>query len=382
MKFSFGTPRALTSSPSTKSSSSDNADLLPDHPQLLAGESLYRQSSVADPFRPLILSSSQLVRLNQKKMAGFLSSPAEQVLMGEGDEAQTLWTEDPDLYLASDLQTPYLDDDAGWSHAHSDVSGFDYFHPYPPSRALQYMSPTQNDLSGTHETFVNLQNREVSRDAPLTIAYETGSIAASTVPLQSSASLLLLQQQQPSQQLLHSQALVSPPLLSPAVHGGTPSRSRSPSPNTSPDLQNYGTLNADHRTWRCSYPGCHSKAVFVRPCDLRKHFHRHEKKFFCRHDGCSQSEAGARKAALATVKAQRPGEDSASGHSVGMSGGFSSKKDRARHEAKHNPGVECEWDGCERVFSRVDNMKDHFRRIHLKDKERQRSGGPPSDEEQ
>ncbi|RYO55856.1 hypothetical protein AA0116_g8824 [Alternaria tenuissima] len=47
-------------------------------------------------------------------------------------------------------------------------------------------------------------------------------------------------------------------------------------------------------------------------------------------------------------------------------GGFSSKKDLARHEAKHNPGVLCDWEGCDRVFSRVDNMRDHVKRIHLK----------------
>ncbi|KAF3005132.1 hypothetical protein E8E13_010327 [Curvularia kusanoi] len=47
-------------------------------------------------------------------------------------------------------------------------------------------------------------------------------------------------------------------------------------------------------------------------------------------------------------------------------GGFSSKKDLARHEAKHNPGVLCDWAGCDRVFSRVDNMRDHVKRIHHK----------------
>ena len=33
---------------------------------------------------------------------------------------------------------------------------------------------------------------------------------------------------------------------------------------------------------------------------------------------------------------------------------------------KHKPGVPCTHDGCERIFSRVDNMKDHVRRIHRK----------------
>lgn len=59
------------------------------------------------------------------------------------------------------------------------------------------------------------------------------------------------------------------------------------------------------------------------------------------------------------------------GGAGGPAGGFSSKKDRARHEAKHNPRILCEWvseggERCGRRFSRVDNMKDHVRRIHRK----------------
>jgi hypothetical protein len=104
----------------------------------------------------------------------------------------------------------------------------------------------------------------------------------------------------------------------------TPPRSLSPS---SPDLRAYGFPNKNG-TWSCAYPGCTSRAVFTRGCDLRKHHKRHSKNFFCRHSECPQSTGG----------------------------GFSSKKDLARHEAKHNPGVLCDWDGCDRVFSRVDNM--------------------------
>ncbi|PLB41461.1 putative C2H2 transcription factor [Aspergillus candidus] len=103
----------------------------------------------------------------------------------------------------------------------------------------------------------------------------------------------------------------------------------------SKDLTSYGLPLGDG-TWRCAYPGCTSSAVFRRGCDLRKHYNRHRKHLFCRHDGCPQA----------------------------VTGGFSSKKDRDRHEAKHNPLVECEWSGCGRVFSRVDNMKDHVKRIH------------------
>ena len=114
---------------------------------------------------------------------------------------------------------------------------------------------------------------------------------------------------------------------------------------------------AEPQTWRCAYPGCTSRAVFTRGCDLRKHFNRHSKHLFCRVEGCPQS-------------APRDVADGKRG-SISATGGFSSKKDRARHEAKHNPGIRCEWrnpDGeqCGRVFSRMDNMKDHVRRIHKK----------------
>lgn len=112
--------------------------------------------------------------------------------------------------------------------------------------------------------------------------------------------------------------------------------SRSSSPNNPADLQNFGYLNADGKSWRCAHPGCTSQAVFTRGCDLRKHFRRHTKSLFCRHEYCPQS----------------------------TEAGFSSKKDRDRHEAKHKPGIPCEWEGCDRIFSRVDNMKDHVRRIH------------------
>jgi hypothetical protein len=172
------------------------------------------------------------------------------------------------------------------------------------------------------------------------------------------------------QQLLPEAALLSQPLInrparshsasslgmaSTSTGDRSPSMSRSMSPS-SPDLRNYGYANKNG-TWSCAYPGCTSRAVFTRGCDLRKHHKRHTKSFFCRHEGCPQATGG----------------------------GFSSKKDLARHEAKHNPGVLCDWDGCDRVFSRVDNMvcsidlientanmsnaipqRDHVKRIHLK----------------
>lgn len=121
--------------------------------------------------------------------------------------------------------------------------------------------------------------------------------------------------------------------------------SRSGSPNAS-EMARWGTLNSESRlhdasaksnclgcmnddgSWSCAYPGCSSRSRFNRGCDLRKHYKRHAKSLFCRHEGCPQA----------------------------TEGGFSSKKDRARHEAKHNPEITCEWEGCDRLFSRVDNM--------------------------
>ncbi|KAL6235669.1 hypothetical protein BDW75DRAFT_240000 [Aspergillus navahoensis] len=137
-------------------------------------------------------------------------------------------------------------------------------------------------------------------------------------------------------------------------HTQSPSRTPSRTPSTtsassthnntnSKDLSLYGTPSPTHPgAWRCAYPSCTSPSLFRRGCDLRKHYNRHRKHLFCRHDGCPQSNPRV------------PGT------------GFSSKKDRDRHEAKHNPGIVCDWagEGCTRVFSRVDNMKDHVRRIH------------------
>lgn len=105
--------------------------------------------------------------------------------------------------------------------------------------------------------------------------------------------------------------------------------SRSASPNAS-EMSKWGQQQ-DSGIWRCAYPGCTSRSVFRRGCDLRKHYRRHTKSLFCRYPDCKQSNKS----------------------------GFSSEKDRARHEAKHDPQISCEWEDCKRVFSRVDNMVSH-----------------------
>ncbi|KAI9903490.1 hypothetical protein N3K66_000019 [Trichothecium roseum] len=102
----------------------------------------------------------------------------------------------------------------------------------------------------------------------------------------------------------------------------------------------------------CPYPDCKSDAVFTTGRDFRRHYRQHFKRFFCRYAGCPQS---ARDAAEAGVGNK----------------GFATRKDRTRHEAKHNPAIQCKWrspsgEQCSRTFSRMDNMRDHYRRIHNK----------------
>jgi len=106
--------------------------------------------------------------------------------------------------------------------------------------------------------------------------------------------------------------------------------SRSSSPNVN-EMARWGEP-LDQGTWKCAYPGCTSKSTFRRGCDLRKHYRRHNKSYFCSYAGCKQA----------------------------THGGFSSAKDRSRHEAKHNPQIACEFAGCKRKFSRVDNMVSHM----------------------
>ncbi|KAL4979460.1 hypothetical protein BDW66DRAFT_103043 [Aspergillus desertorum] len=141
----------------------------------------------------------------------------------------------------------------------------------------------------------------------------------------------------------HDQNHTQSPSRTPSRTPSTTSVSSTHNNTSSKDLSLYGIPSPTQPgAWHCAYPSCTSPSLFRRGCDLRKHYNRHRKHLFCRHDGCPQSNS------------QVPGA------------GFSSKKDRDRHEAKHNPGIVCDWagEGCTRVFSRVDNMKDHVRRIH------------------
>ena len=281
-------------------------------------------------------------------MSGYVPREGENAFIGDEQEMQRYF--DTSTFGAGDtaaMNMPMVDDNALWAHAHTNASGLDYYHPYPaqlvPSSAYALPQGGRTSDPGI---------------GPSTLP--THGAGPSSGYYSSSSSPELLQTALPTSQLPFPPGLPTLPSSSDVVHSdvsfhptnmtaagsrsgslsGAPSgqssdtaRSRSATPHP-PDLSSYGTLNTDQQTWTCAYPGCASRAIFARPCDLRKHFRRHRKHFFCRHEGCPQA----------------------------AQGGFSSKKDRARHEAKHNPGVECEWEGCERIFSRVDNMRNHMQR--------------------
>lgn len=199
------------------------------------------------------------------------------------------------------------------SNGHIYPSGHEYAQPvvtsqYPPQT---YWTSHPVPISQAHVTYASFP--------PLTAMNTTQTLAPDSRYMPHTMTTV-----RPSRSLSASSSLGVPSQRT--VERSPPSLSRSLSPS-SPDLRAYGFPNKNG-TWSCAYPGCTSRAVFTRGCDLRKHHKRHTKSFFCRHEGCPQATGG----------------------------GFSSKKDLARHEAKHNPGVLCDWSGCDRVFSRVDNM--------------------------
>ena len=258
--------------------------------------------------------SKEDFRLTRSTMSGFLSPDAEAALLGEEEEALRLF-----------YQNQQQDRPAGSSRRPS------YQQQSLDSLEYSTMASSQNQMPLPSFT---APSQYVSWPSASLPSLEPNQYVSA--PYQQSYTPVV-----PSTHYPTTEAWPNAPW--PALHpddvdnsSGTHT-SRSVSPNPA-DLHNFGVLLADGKTWRCGYPGCTSQAKFTRGCDLRKHFKRHTKSLFCRHDECPQSKEG----------------------------GFSSKKDRDRHESKHKPGVLCSHEGCERRFSRVDNMKDHVRRIHGK----------------
>jgi hypothetical protein len=113
------------------------------------------------------------------------------------------------------------------------------------------------------------------------------------------------------------------------------SKSQNPTQWVPEDINQIGYQDED-RNWRCKYSGCISNQVFIRACDLRKHFRAHQKLFFCDHFDCPQFEMG-----------------------------FSSSKYLQRHRNSHSPQIQCEELGCDRVFSRKGMLEIFFALIKL-----------------
>lgn len=244
-------------------------------------------------------------------MSGFLSPEAEAALLGEEEQARRVFYQDQaqsTRYLGQSSRSPYQQPHWAPSPNMTSARGQQQQAYAAPAQYMSWPSSTWPSLRPT--------------------GYGQGQYA-------SSAATPVL----PSSPYLSEQQFSNAPW--PALHPDdmeTPSdNSRSVSPSPA-DLHNFGIPLPDGRSWRCAYPTCSSQATFTRGCDLRKHFRRHTKSLFCRHEDCPQSREG----------------------------GFSSKKDRDRHESRHAPQIHCTHQGCDRVFSRVDNMKDHVRRIHKK----------------
>lgn len=300
-----------------------------------------------------------------RDMSGFLSSEAEMALLGEEEEAQRLFHR---AMMEEQEQARRLYHQGQRIPETSTRTLI--IHPLRNTRGQVLsapLTPARTD-SGSHYPPTSRSNVPYINQTPWSSAMSPSTMAAypqmqPTPTLPSSPYVLPSSPQStawPNQSwsALHPEGFQAP--RSRAASGSDISRSSSPNPA---ELHNFGyplpdgcvycslihisegqdllTFPLNRRSWRCAHPGCTSPAVFTRGCDLRKHFRRHTKSLFCRHEDCPQS----------------------------TEGGFSSKKDRDRHEAKHRPGVPCQWEGCERLFSRVDNMKDHMRRIHRKSSE-------------
>ncbi|KAL2048459.1 hypothetical protein N7G274_000371 [Stereocaulon virgatum] len=258
-----------------------------------------------------LLKNSDLTLPNMSG-SDFLSSEAEAALLGQEEEARQLF---------------YQQQMANANRGHQ-VNSSSYQQQWPPSPGIS-LANTQLSPSGyagpsQYPSWPTASWSGLGPNEYVPGQYPSSSYTP-TVPSSPYASNTQYNSNAPW------------PALHPDDREAASDISRSASPDPA-DLHNFGFLLPDGRSWRCAYPQCTSSARFTRGCDLRKHYKRHTKHLLCRYEDCPQSKEG----------------------------GFSSKKDRDRHESRHNPGVSCTHKGCERVFSRVDNMKDHVRRIHRK----------------
>lgn len=283
------------------------------------------------------------------------------------------------LYAATMPYASY--EQSGWVHYNdypATVSMFQYPNEESPSVYPVYMSPAPSTIIPPVPQGVTSASFDFN--GPISKSQDSSNFLRSF----SNSSIRHHSLEEPSTNSISgmSSRSSSPGLSSSAPTGSELRRSRRaslvPHRSSSSSLHAYGIPirspeSTSVQAWRCAFPNCTSRAVFTRGCDLRKHYNRHSKHLFCRIEGCPQSEAAC--VAVAQQQAIQAGADASDSSMLAVSGGFSSKKDRARHEAKHAPSIKCEVENCGRVFSRMDNMKDHCRRIHFKQALHQPSNG-------
>ena len=323
----------------------------------------------------------------KRTMSGYYSHPEEDIFAGSSAGGPPFLVEDVDgsfdsgnLYDTS-FSTP---DDGGASFisTSTDALGLGFIPTYEGSFPLDHQmsgfpasqSPYSHLPTAPPDTYAHAHPTAMSN---FSLGFPATELPSQAVPFG-------LEPGVPSHNVEpylspHFDATLSPNLSTGNVTPASPpSSTRSGSPNSTTGLDEYGIPQGDG-TWRCAYSGCRSPVSFARPCDLRKHFHRHARRWFCRYDGCDRSETGA----LATAKAERErglglgrGSGTEPNSAVATGVGYGTRKDRDRHERTHDPCIACPAPGCSRTFARADNMRDHFRRIHgQKDKTSRRRGG-------
>ena len=226
-------------------------------------------------------------------------------------------------------------------------AGPDNWESSPASLLSQYPSPISLTASHNHAADLSLIEPTSSITEP---ALSSEPPISTSNPCAHSNGPVITEQVQAPHQVSDSTSCESAnedspsPIASSSFLSSTAEEPLSPYGAPVPEIQ-----TSSSTMWRCTFTGCASRVIYTRACDLKKHYQRHFKSFYCRVQGCSRSASY-----LST---------NAAGQQIRASGsGFSSKKDRIRHEMKHNPEIRCEE--CKKCFSRVDNMKDHVRRIH------------------
>jgi hypothetical protein len=317
-------------------------------------------------------------------MSGYYSHHGDEMFSGDAS-GLPVFLEDVDAFAGSGYeQTPYTTQDTGaWSvpAPSTDAFGISFTPSYETGFPMDPQVAYTAQTAAYHDPSIGGSAYPMHYEAPPfdRVPSETEFLGpygtANFSPHHSPASLSPNLSHMSSFSNITPTRTPNPNTLRSSFSATSPPLStRSTSPNSISGLDEYG-VPQPNGTWKCAFPGCKSTVTFARPCDLRKHYHRHEKRWYCRWEGCERSEAGAANAA--SLASSRRGSVAGPFTSVSppvgdfvQGVGYGTRKDRDRHERTHNPGIECPAEGCERRFARTDNMRDHYRRIHASAEEK------------